>query len=167
MDVIFFWHLWKECWWLHNTNSEVAKRWKRTCPVTCSSLWRMCLFWSSCYLRTLTKRALWALGVFLTVWALSFPSICSHLDQTKKKKKIVEITDCYLCNTVKRALASWRVKGSQSPTLITDVWQEFQRVLSDVASLGQILWEVPESASSSSQNTTRTLSNACFCWLVG
>lgn len=44
-------------------------------------------------------------GSVLTVWALPFPSICLHLDQTKKKKKIVEITDCYLRNSVKRALA--------------------------------------------------------------
>lgn len=43
-------------------------------------------------------------GSVLTVWALLFPSLCLHLDQTKKKK-IVEITDCYLCNTVKQALA--------------------------------------------------------------
>lgn len=26
-------------------------------------------------------------GSVLTVWALPFPSICLHLDQTKKKKK--------------------------------------------------------------------------------
>lgn len=166
MDVIFFWHLWKECWWLHNTNSEVAKRWKRTCPVACSSLWRMFVLIILLF-EDFDQKSPVSFGSVLTVWALPFPSICLHLDQTKKKKKIVEITDCYLRNSVKWALAPWRVKGSQSPTLITDVWQEFQRVLSDVAALGQILWEVPESASSSSQNTTCTLSNACFCWLVG
>lgn len=29
-------------------------------------------------------------GSVLTVWALPFPSICSHLDQTKKKKKMLK-----------------------------------------------------------------------------